>query len=305
MKPRIVLAGGSGFVGSVLSPVLLARNYEVIVLTREALPRRGDIHYEQWDGRMPGPWETLVDGAEAIVNLTGHTVNCRHTPENRRKIMDSRVNSVRALGEAIARAGRPPKAFVQASGVGIYGDQGDRWCDENAPHGNDFPAEVCKLWERAFAEIAAPQTRKVVLRLGVVLGPDGGFLRLLGTLTHWFLGGQLGNGRQFISWIHLSDLNRMFLWSIERVGIAGVFNTCAPNPVPNAEFMREMRAALHRPWSPPVPKLAARVGSALMGTEASLALVSQRCAPKHFLRQGYRFDFAELRPALHNVYAKQ
>jgi uncharacterized protein len=304
MRPRIILAGGSGFVGQALASVLLGRNYEVVVFTRESSSQRGDVRYEQWDGKTIGSWAQAVDGAEAIVNLTGYSINCRHTSENKRKIVDSRVNSVRVLGGAMARCAQPPKAFVQASGVGIYGNQGDRWCDESAPHGNDFPAEVCKLWEDAFAEIAAPGTRKVVLRLGVVLGPDGGFLELLGKLTRWFLGGQMGDGRQFISWLHLTDLNRMFLWGIERAEIAGVFNAAAPNPVPNAEFMREMRRALRRPWSPPVPKFAARIGAMLMGTEASLAFVSQRCTPKHFLKKGFHFDFPELHPALHNVYSK-
>lgn len=304
MKPRVILAGGSGFVGQALTPVLIARDYEVIVLTREPSSQRGEIRHEQWDGTTIGPWVRVIDGAEAIINLTGRSINCRHTPENKREIINSRGNSVRVLGDAVARCAHPPKAFVQASGVGIYGDQGDQWCDENARKGKDFAAEVCRLWEGAFAEVAAPQMRKAVLRLGVVLGPNGGFLQLLGKLTRWFLGGQVGNGRQFISWIHIADLNRMFLRGLEDADIAGVFNAVAPNPVSNAEFMREMRRALHRPWSPPVPKFTAHLGSLLLGTEASLALVSQRCTPRHFLAKDLHFDFPELRPALHNIYSK-
>jgi uncharacterized protein (TIGR01777 family) len=304
MKPRVIVAGGSGFVGHALAPILLAHDYEVVILTREPSSRHGDVLYQQWDGQTPGSWTQFVDGAKAIVNLTGHSINCRHTPENERAIIESRVNSVRVLGDAIAFCAQPPKVFIQASGVGIYGDQGDRWCDENAPHRNDFPAKVCELWEGAFAKITAPQTRKVVLRLGVVLGPNGGFLELLGKLTRWFLGGQVGDGRQFISWIHVADLNRMFVRALEDAEIAGVFNAVAPGPVSNAEFMREMRRALRRPWSPPVPEFAARLGGSIMGTEASLALVSQRCTPKHFLEKDFRFDFPELRTALHNIYSK-
>jgi uncharacterized protein (TIGR01777 family) len=303
VNKRVIVAGGSGFVGNTLGPVLESRGYEVVVLTRRLSTRAGKGHYEQWDGKTVGPWSALLEGAKAVVNLTGRSINCRHTPENKSAIIDSRVSSVRVLGEAITRCSQPPNAFIQASGVGIYGDQGDHWCDEHAAHGHDFPAEVCEVWEGAVAEMPALQTRKVVLRLGVVLGPNGGFLELLSKLTRWFLGGQVGNGRQFISWIHIVDLNRMFLHAIEQAD-AGVFNATAPNPVTNAEFMREMRHVLHRPWSPPVPEFAARIGCALIGTEASLALVSQRCTPKHFLEKNFEFEFPELRPALHNIYSR-
>jgi uncharacterized protein len=305
MNPRVLLAGGSGFIGRALAPVLLTRGYEVVVLTRTRPDQHGQLRYEQWDGQTIGRWVEYLDGAEAIVNLTGRSINCRHTPQNKREIIDSRINSVRVLGDAIMRCAQRPKVFVQVSGVGIYGDRDDGWCDENTPPGNDFPAEVCKVWESAFAEIVAPQTRKVVLRLGVVLGPTGGFLQLLERLTRWFLGGKVGNGRQFISWIHLADLNRLFLWSIEQPEITGVFNAVAPNPVTNAEFMREMRRALHRPWSPPVPLFAARLGASVIGTDANLALVSQRCTPRHFVSKNFYFDFPELRAALRNIYAKQ
>jgi uncharacterized protein (TIGR01777 family) len=298
MTKRIILAGGSGFIGESLVPVLIAIGYEVAVLTRGPSTQQGSVRYAHWDGKTTGDWAELLDDAAAVVNLTGRSINCRHTPEYRREIIDSRVNSVRVLGQAIAQCERPPTAFVQAAGIGIYGDQSDRWCDENVPHGDDFVAQVCELWEAAFTAVAAPATRKVLLRLGVVLGPNGGFLKVLSKLTRLFLGGHVGSGRQFISWIHIADLSRMILWAIEREEIAGVFNATAPNPVTNAEFMRELRRALHRPWSPPVPKFAAQLGSWLMGTEASLALVSQRGAPKHFLDKGFKFDFPELRPAL-------
>jgi uncharacterized protein (TIGR01777 family) len=195
--------------------------------------------------------------------------------------------------------------FVQASGVGIYGDQGDRWCDEDAPEGSDFPAEVCKAWERTFAQIVETnRTRKVVLRLGVVLGRDGGLLGVLGKLTRWFLGGHVGSGRQFISWIHFGDVIRMITRSIHDPASGGTFNANAPNPVSNADFMRELRRVLHRPWTPPVPKFAARIGSPVMGTEASLAFVSQRCRPRRFMEHQFSFEFPDLRRALENIYHK-
>ena len=302
MKSRIILAGGSGFIGQSLAPFLASKNYDVVVLTRGKSDHHARIRKAHWDGKTLDEWTQFVSGALALVNLTGRSINTRHTPEHRREIIDSRVDSVRILGEAVRRSLQPPKVFVQFAGVGIYGDKGERICDETTAPGDDFVSEVCTKWEAAFDSIDAPNTRKVLLRLGVVLGRNGGFLIILSRLTRWFLGGQIGKGRQYISWIHTADLLRMILHAIDKEQIAGVFNATAPDPVTNAELMRELRRALRRPWSPPVPEVAARLGSWLMGTEASLALVSQRCVPKRFLEKDFEFEFPKLRKALANIY---
>src|SRR5436853_6806653 len=151
-------------------------------------------------------WIDSLNGAFALVNLTVRSINCRHTPENRREIIDSRVDSVRVLGQAIGRCAQPPQVFLQIAGVGIYGDKGERICDETTAPGDDFMTEVCQKWEAAFDSVDAPKTRKVLLRPGVVLGPNGGLLEVLGGLTRWFLGGQVGSGRQYIGWIHVTEL---------------------------------------------------------------------------------------------------
>lgn len=302
MKSRIVLAGGSGLIGSALSEFLLAKNFDVVVLTREPSHDHGGIRYVQWDGRKIDNWVSELEGAKAIINLTGKNVNCRHTAKNRREILESRVNSVRVLGEAIAHCTQPPQIFVQVSGIAIYGNAGDRWCDENAPQGDGFLADVSRAWENAFAEVHAPQTRKCLFRIGGVLAANGGLLEPLARLTKLFLGGHVGSGRQYLSWIHIVDLARMFLAAIEREDIAGVFNAVEPNPATNAEFMRELRRALHRPWSPPVPAFATKIGAWLIGTDAKLALEGQRCAPKHFLEKDFRFEFPNLRDALANIF---
>jgi uncharacterized protein len=302
---RIILAGGSGFVGQALAPVLIAKGCEVIVLGRGAAHRESGVDYLQWDGTTLGEWSTAIDGADAIVNLTGKNVNCRHTSGNRREIIRSRVDSVRVLGEATVRCKTPPKIFVQASGIGYYGDTGDRTADEDAPNGTDFSAEVCRQWEGAFDLLDLPATRKVVLRLGVVLGREGGALPILEKLTRWFLGGAVGSGRQYMSWIHVADIVRMFVLAIEQSELAGAFNATAPAPVTNSEFMSKLRRALHRPWSPPVPAPFAKVGAWLMGTEGELALLSYRCAPRRFLDQGFTFQFPALRDALADLYANK
>lgn len=301
MKPRVILAGGSGFVGRNLTPALLASGYDVAVLTRS--PDRGEANVTSlgWDGKTLGHWARSLEGAAAVVNLAGRSINCRHTSENRRAILDSRVDSVRVLGQAIEKARKPPAAFVQASAIGIYGNAGDRWLDENSPHGNDFIAEVCQKWEAVFNEVPDRGERKVLLRLGVVLGADGGFLKILSKQTRLFLGGQVGDGKQFISWLHEADLTRIFLAAVSLPSMHGTYNTVSPNPITNGDFMRDLRRTLHRPWSPPVPKFAVRIGARLIGSEPSLAFASQRAEPKRLLQEGFVFDFAELPAALEDL----
>jgi uncharacterized protein (TIGR01777 family) len=301
---RIVIAGGSGFIGTALAKEFAGRGYEVIVLTRRSRVRRDGVREVVWDGEHPGDWIPFLDGAEAVVNLTGRSINCPHTPENLREIIASRVNSVNTIAAAIGQVKTPPRVWVQASAAGFYGDTKNNLCDENSPAGNDPLAGICRQWEKAFNSATAPQTRRVVLRIGFVLGRDGGALPVLARLTKLFLGGAAGNGRQFISWIHLADLVRMFVTAVENENLSGTFNAVAPNAVTNAEFMRELRRALHRPWSPPASVFAVKIGSRLMGSEASLALVSQRCAPKNFLATGFEFQFSNLRAALENLYPR-
>jgi uncharacterized protein (TIGR01777 family) len=302
VKKRIILAGGTGFIGRTLAPVLLTNGYEPVVLTRGIAHENKGIRFLQWNCRDIDNWAELVDGAKAVLNLAGKSVNCRDTTANRREIIDSRVNSVHVLAQAIAQCSDPPEAFVQASSLAIYGDTGDRWCNEDAPQGEDFGADVCRVWEKAFAEIDAQSMRKSVFRIGFAIGPNGGVLEFLTGLTRWFLGGRVGNGRQFVSWIHVSDLNRMFLWAIERSEIEGVFNVCTPNPVTNGVLMRDLRHALHRPWSPPVPTWLSKIGAWIMGTDAKLALTGRRCRPQHFLEKGFEFEFPELRVALADIF---
>ena len=280
---------------------LAAANYEPIVLTRS--PRADAAHRQvQWNGKNLGPWADLLDGAEAVVNLAGKSVNCIYTPENRREIIDSRLDSVRVLGEAINRCQNPPRALVQAASLAIYGNSGDRVCAEDAPPGDGFPVETCLLWEKAIDALQTPRTRKVVLRIGFALGPGGGALEPLVKLTRLFLGGTVGNGKQYISWLHLDDLNEMFLWGIEREDFEGVYNATGPNPVTNSAFMRSLRRVLHRPWSPPTPSLAVKIGARLfMRTESSLALHGRRCTPRRFIEKGFQFKHPHLSESLEAI----
>lgn len=304
----IVIAGGSGFIGTALAKAFAATNRPVFVLTRNPRPRTGGIREIQWDGEHAGDWVQCLEGAAAIINLAGRSINCRHTPENLREIADSRVNSVKAIAAGLATLKTPPCVWVQASATGFYGDTADRICNETAHSGSDTLAQVCRDWEQVF-EMAGesgtiPKMRRVILRIGFVLGRESGALPVLARLTKLFLGGAAGNGLQYISWIHLADVVRVFGAAVANEAMSGAYNTVAPKPVTNAEFMRELRRTLHRPWSPPAPAPAVKLGARLMGTEGSLALVSQRCSAQKIMATGFQFQFPELSPALRDLCQK-
>jgi uncharacterized protein (TIGR01777 family) len=301
-QKRIVIAGGSGFIGRSLAQELLRRGYEIVVLTRSPRARFDGIREFEWDGEHLGEWLKLLEGAEAIVNLTGKNINCPHTPENVRELTASRVNSIRTIADAFQHIKTYPRVWVQAGAIGFYGDQKEKICDEDSPPGNDTLVEICKQWEVAFNSADAPKTRKILLRIGLVLGREGGALPVLEKLTKWFLGGTVGSGKQFISWVDRADLIKMFVEAIECDDWAGTFNAVAPNPVTNKEFMCELRRALHRPWSPPAPVWAVKFGSRLMKSEPSLALVGCCVAPRRLLENHFQFHFPELRGALKKLY---
>ena len=297
---KVVLAGGSGFLGRSLAKVLEARGYEPVILTRS--PRPGPTREVAWDGRSVGPWGSELEGAAALVNLTGRSVDCRYTPENRREILASRLDSVRVLGEALARCTLPPPVWVQAVSLAILGNSGDTPRDEDSPPGEGFSVDVCRQWEAACAALRLPATRLVLLRIGFALGRDGGALDKLARLTRRGLGGTVGPGQQYISWLHIEDLDALFLRAIENPSMHGVYNATGPSPVTNAEFMRTLRHVLHRPWSPPAPAWAVRLFARLMGTEADLALNGRRGLPRRLQEEGFVFRHTDLTRALEDLY---
>jgi uncharacterized protein (TIGR01777 family) len=301
-RTRIVLAGGSGFIGSALARECLAQYGEVVVLTRSPRKRDDAVKEVEWSGGHIGEWIQFLNGADAVVNLAGKNIDCRHTEENVRALTESRVNSVCAIGQALEHVKAPPHVWVQASAIGYYGNAKERICDEASPNGSDTLSDICRQWEHAFNHVPAPGTRKVLLRMGIVLGRDGGALPVLARLTKWFLGGSAGSGEQFMSWIQIKDLMRIVEECITRRDWSGTFNAVAPNPVRNAEFMRDLRRALHRPWSPPAPAVAIKMGARLMKTDPSLALDSCRAVPKRLTEAGFRFQFPELGPALKDIF---
>jgi uncharacterized protein (TIGR01777 family) len=299
MASKVILAGGTGFIGTALARRLRERGHEVVVLTRRQPRRRGDgVREVPWDGRTAGSWAAELEGARAVVNLAGSTINTVHNAENRRRITESRVDSVRALGAALSACRQPPSAWLQTSAVGIYG-HGERHCTEDAPTGEGFKPEVCRLWEQAFREQCPESVRAVVLRVGVVLGRRGGAYPPLARVTKLFLGGAAGDGRQGLSWILLDDLEEIFLRAVENDAMRGVYNACAPEPVSNAEFMRALRSSLGRPWAPPAPAFLIRlVAPLVMRTDPSLVLQGQYAVPARLEAEGFRFRAPRIESAL-------
>jgi uncharacterized protein (TIGR01777 family) len=297
-KGRVVLAGGSGFLGRALAEAFGRAGYEPVVLTRRFKKSRSRVRQVVWDGRTTGAWARELEGAAAVVNLAGRSVDCRHTPQHRREIVESRVNSVEALGRAIRSCEGPPKVLVQAASLAVYGDAGRRVCGEDAPAGQGFPVEVCLRWEQTFNSLELPATRKVLLRVGFVLGRDGGALPRLSRLSRLHLGGTVGEGHQYISWLHVRDFCRLVLWCVEREGAAGLYNATGPCPVTNAEFMCELRCALKRPWSPRVPAWLVRLGAFVLRTEPDLALEGRRCIPERLVEEHFKFLYTNLESAL-------
>lgn len=307
---KVILAGGSGFLGRALGRALSAGGWEVVVLTRD--PDRVAPSDEtpalrgvMWNGETGGAWAAELEGAAALVNLAGRSINCVHSLENSREILDSRLNTVKALAKGYARAKNPPPVWVQCSATGFYGNAGDRFCEESLPSGPGFLAEVCRQWEEAFAALELPEVRRVVLRLGPVLDQKTGPFPAMLDLTRKFLGGAAGSGRQFLSWIHRDDAVAAFAAAVNRPELTGTYNLCAPGPVTNAEFMRELRAAVGRPWVPPAPEFVVRfVARHHFFTDGNLALHGQRCTSQKLLAAGFKFTHPAVGGAIRDLLGK-
>jgi uncharacterized protein (TIGR01777 family) len=255
-----------------------------------------------WDAQRLGDWAQEIDGSDVVINLAGRSVNCRYSPENRRAIKESRVDSTRAVGAAIARAVHPPRVWLQAGTATIYAHRYDAPNDEasgilggsepDAPDSWRFSIDVASSWERALDECVVPRTRKVVLRSAMVMTPDaGGVFDTLLRLVRSGLGGAAGDGRQYVSWVHGEDFTRAINWLIDHEEMQGPVNITAPEPVPNAEFMRSLREAWGAPIGLPATKWILEVGAWLLRTETELVLKSRRVVPGRLLQAGFSFRF--------------
>ena len=307
---RIVIPGGSGQVGTVLARHFHAMGHDVVVLARGArmLPWR----VLPWDGINPSAWVSELEGADVVINLAGRSVNCRYTPENRRAILESRIQTTELLGRVISQLSRPPRLWMNASTATIYRHIYDRPMDEetgeiggnepDAPERWRFSIQVATGWEKAFFEAPTPKTRKVALRSAIMLNPDrGSVFDLLLRLVRFGLGGTAGSGKQFVSWIHDADFVAAVEFVIAHEEFTGAVNLASPNPLPNREFMRDLREAWGAPIGLPASSLMLEVASVFMRTETELVLKSRRVVPKRLLDAGFQFGFPDWSTAARNL----
>lgn len=296
---NIVIPGGSGHIGSLLARAFHHDGHNVVVLSRQ--PSSQPWRVSVWDASTLGQWANELDGSDVVINLAGRSVNCRYTPPNRSEIFDSRVRSTHVVGQAIARAARPPRVWLQASTATIYAHRYDAPNDEltgiiggtepDAPSSWSFSIDVARAWEQALDAVAVPRTRKVALRSAVVMSPDrGGPFDMLLRLVRFGLGGTTGDGRQFVSWVHEADFVRAIRWLIDHDEIDGIVNIAAPEPVPNAEFMRLLRQAWGTPIGLPAATWMLEIGAFFLRTETELILKSRRVVPRRLLEQGFVFE---------------
>ena len=301
-KLRIVLPGGSGQVGHVLARHFHAKGYEVTVLSRQPKPAPWQVL--SWNGRDPGSWTGVIDGADVVINLAGRSVNCRYTSGNRREIIESRMFSTRAVGRAISQAAKPPALWINASTATIYRHAMDRPMDEASGDlgGNEedvpstwrFSIDVATGWENELFAALTPHTRKIALRSAMTMSPDrGGIFDTLLKLVRAGLGGTAASGRQFISWIHWSDFAGAIDFLIARRDLDGCINVCSPCPLPNKEFMHALRKAWGTGIGLPAAKWMLKIGAIFLRTETELILKSRRVVPQRLLEAGFKFHFAD------------
>ncbi len=312
---RIVIAGGSGFLGLSMAEAFAGGGAEVTILSRSVPKVAGPWKHSVWDGRTLGDWSAALDGCDAVVNLAGRTVNCIKTPDNKDEILRSRVESTRVLGEAMRAVTSPPPVWVQMSTAHIYGDPPSAVCTESSAEGIGLAPTVARAWEAAFAESKLPHDhinsqRGVVMRTSFVVGRDrgagGGALGTLGLIAKLGLGGKVASGTQGMSWIHEDDINAIFARAIVDDTMSGAYIVSSPNPKSQADFMRTLRKVIGMPIGLPAFEWMVRIGAPLfMRTDPELVLYGRYVIPKRLMDEGFEFHFAELEPALRDLYGRK
>ena len=302
---RIVITGGSGFLGVSLATHLTSLGAEVVIVSRSR-PVAGAWQYCSWDGRTLGDWQRVLEGAFGVVNLAGRSVDCVKTPDHQDEILRSRVESTRVLGRAMRQLQSPPAVWVQMSTAHIYGDPPTAVCDEDSATGCGLAPLVGRAWEEAYRESVLPTQRQVVLRTSFVVGRDrgagGSAMKRLVPLARWGFGGRVGSGRQGFSWIHETDMNRLFTLGLGDPSMQGTYVASAPNPVTQSEFMRELRRAVGMPIGLPASEWMVRLGARwLLKTDPELALYGRFVRSRRLGEAGFQFRYQDLQQTFRDV----
>jgi uncharacterized protein len=310
----IVIAGGTGFIGTALMQYFAPSN-KVIILSRNNPNAKNNafsqfvispniqpnVQLIQWNGKDGGGWEKIIDGSDVVINLTGKSVNCRYTAKNKQAILNSRINATKALGAAIPKATHPPKVWFNAASATIYRNTYDKPQDEfTGEYHNDFSVEVCKQWEQTFFAEPTPLTRKIALRMAITLGKGGVMMPYI-NLCKWGLGGKQGSGKQMYSWVHIEDLCRAIEFLEQNIELQGVFNISSPNPITNKTFMKELRLAMNINWGLPAYTWMLKIGAAIIGTETELLLKSRWVLPTKLIQAGFKFKYPNLQNAFQQI----
>ncbi len=289
--PRLVLTGGSGYLGRALISFFVEQGWQITLISRH--DPQTEARFVAWDAQTLGDWTRELDGADAVINLAGRSVNCRYNEENKRLIRESRTQTTGLVARAIAGAKNPPPVWLNASSATFYRHALDRPMDEtDGDEGHGFSVDVVEAWENALFAPGLPDTRRVALRLAMAFGPGkGGVYEAFSSLVKVGFGGPMAGGHQFVSWVHLHDYARACLFLMEHPELSGPVNIASPNPRTNAQFLSDLRRSLHIPVALPTMRWQLELGALAMGTETELLLKSRRVVPKKLLDAGFQFQF--------------
>jgi hypothetical protein len=299
---KIVIAGGTGFLGKVLVAYFKTKVTLVTILTRGESRIENNVQFIHWDAKTSGDWVQELENAEILINLTGRSVDCRYTQKNKDLILNSRMISTSILGEAINTCKNPPKIWINSSTATIYRHSLDKEMDEiDGEIGTGFSVNVATSWEKTFFSQQTPKTRKIALRTSIVLGKKGGALPPILNLTNIGLGGKQGNGNQKLSWIHEIDFARSIEFIIKNPDIEGVINIVSPKPVTNSTFMKTLRKVVKIPFGIPIPKPVLQFGARIIKTETELILKSRNVIPSKLVNNGFQFLYPDIKSALTSI----
>ena len=299
---KLIISGGSGFLGSLLTAYFGNRFEEIVLLSRKKAPPHNHIRTVLWDAKTFSGWEREFEHADVVINMAGRSVDCRYTQKNKDLIMNSRVDSTTIIGKAIEQCKQPPHVWLNSSTATIYRHSLDKEMTERQGEiGTGFSVSVAQAWEHAFFTSNTPTTRKVALRTSIVLSKNGGALLPIKKITQLGLGGKQGDGKQKFSWIHEEDFLRSLDFLIENTTLEGAFNVVAPTPSTNKKLMRTMRTILKMPLGIPAPKPLLEIGAFIIRTETELLLKSRNVIPERLEKAGFTFSHPDLHTALKNL----
>jgi len=299
---KIIIAGGTGFLGKELVQHFENKGDEIFVLSRGKSRKEGKTNFVQWDAATEGEWENCLEGADLIINLTGKSVDCRYTEENKRAILKSRVDATTILQKALNKLPKKPSLWLNASTATIYRYSLDKvMTEDNGEFGDDFSMSVAKNWENAFFKDDNDGIRKVALRISLVIGKNGGVYPVLKRLAKFGLAGKMGKGNQKFAWVHIKDVLRLIDFTIENQQISGPVNCTTTSSPTNAEFMKALRKSLKVPFGIPQPKFLLQLGALVIGTESELILKSRYVYPKKLIDNGFKFEFENCQEALNDL----